>query len=151
MVEIRTEQVIQQKNIKQVQAFFQSERNLDINSWSSLWAEAAIRRTPFAPEGFPLEIKGKSSIIQALKSTFEQAKQLDIKEEIFPTNDPSLIIARTITHSELKNGIKYSNEVIMFFRFDDDHRIIEWTGYMNPFPILELMKEIKTKMINKGE
>lgn len=104
------DEAVRERNIDQVRAFFRSERELDIDGWSALWSDNAIRRTPFAPPGFPQEQRGKSAIV-----------------------------ARARTGGELRSGTTYENEVVAFFRFDDDGRIAEWTGYMNPLPILALV------------
>ncbi len=135
-----SDEIIQRRNIDQVRAFFQSERELNLEAWSAIWADNAIRRTPFAPPGFPRELRGKPAIVQALRGPFEQARRLVVQEEVFPTTDPRLIVARATMCGEMRNGVTYENEVVAFFRFDDDNRIVEWTGYINPLPILELMR-----------
>ncbi len=134
------DEAVRHRNIQQVQAFFQSERQLDLDGWSAIWADNAIRRTPFAPPGLPRELRGKAGIVQALRGLFEQARRLSVHEEIFPTTDPGLIVARATSFAEMRNGVTYENEVVAFFRFDDTNRIVEWTGYINPLPILELMR-----------
>jgi ketosteroid isomerase-like protein len=135
-----SDEVIRRRNLDQVHAFFRSERELNLEAWSAIWAENAIRRTPFAPPGFPRELQGKPAIVQALRGPFEQALRLTVQEEVFPTTDPRLVIARARTTGEMRNGATYENEVVAFFRFDDENRIVEWIGYINPLPILELMK-----------
>jgi uncharacterized protein (TIGR02246 family) len=136
-----SDEVVRHRNIDQVHAFFRSERELNLEAWSAIWADNAIRRTPFAPPGFARELQGKPAIVQALRGPFEQALRLTVQEEVFPTTDPRLVIARARTTGEMRNGATYENEVVAFFRFDDENRIVEWIGYINPLPILELMKE----------
>lgn len=87
----------------------------------------------------PSEQRGKTAILQALRPAFEQALHLTVSEEIFPTTDPALVIAHASTSGMMRNGIAYQNEVVAFFRFGEDGRIVEWTGYINPLPIIELM------------
>lgn len=135
-----SDEVVRRRNLDQVHAFFKSERELNLEAWSAIWADNAIRRAPFAPPGFPRELQGKPTIVQALRGPFEQALRLTVREEVFPTTDPRLVIARARTTGEMRHGATYENEVVAFFRFDDENRIVEWIGYINPLPILELMK-----------
>lgn len=135
-----SDEIVQRRNLEQVHTFFKCERELNLEVWSAIWADNAIRRTPFAPPGFPRELQGKQAIVEALRGPFEQALRLTVQEEVFPTTDPRLVIARARTTGEMRNGATYRNEVVAFFRFDDENRIVEWVGYIDPLPILELMK-----------
>lgn len=132
-------EALRERNIAAVRAFFQFERELDMAGWGELWAEDAVRRTPFAPEGFPSETRGKAAILEALRGTFEQAARIEVRDEVLPLLDPTTVLARARVRAELRNGAVYENELVALFRFDDQGKIAEWTGYLNPLPILRLL------------
>ncbi|HET9948978.1 MAG TPA: SgcJ/EcaC family oxidoreductase [Longimicrobiales bacterium] len=140
MTQLARDEAVRQRNVEGVRAFFQSERELDLEAWSACWSEAAVRRTPFAPPGVPSEQRGREAIVAALRGAFEQALTLAMEEEIVPTTDPALVVARAKSRGELRSGVTYANELVAFFRFDEEGRIAEWTGYLNPLPILELVR-----------
>lgn len=130
---------IRERNVATVRQFFRAERELDMDGWSELWADDAVRRTPFAPDGLPKEVRGKPEIMRVIRGPFEQAARIEVQDEVFPLQDPTTVVARAHIRGEGKAGDVYENELVAFFRFDDQGKIVEWTGFLNPLPILKLL------------
>ena len=119
------DEAVRRRNIQQVQAFFQSERQLNLEAWSAIWADNAIRRTPFAPPGSPENCEVSRPSCRLCVASLSRRDKLAVHDEIFPTTDPGLIVARATSFAEMRNGVTYENEVVAFFRFDDTNRIVE--------------------------
>lgn len=42
--------------------FLKHLEEMDLDAWIDLWAEDGRQEMPFAPEGFPREVKGKEAL-----------------------------------------------------------------------------------------
>lgn len=60
-----------------------------------------------------------------------------MRDEVLPLLDPTTVLARA--RGALRNGAVHENELVALFCFDAQGKMAEWTGYLNPLPILRLL------------
>lgn len=100
-------------------------RNYDADGQASLFAEDIIWELPFAPEGVPHKLVGKTQAVAISKAGMERSKQsgrriTDYKDVIIhETTDPEVIIAEFTLLGTAGDGTPYSIPYIQVVRVQE--------------------------------
>ena len=126
---------VRARNVATVQTYFRLQQEKDLDSWITLWAEDGAQAIPYAPEGFPHLVEGRSRLEGIYRDLLAGYATLSIRElRIDPLHDPTRVLARWHTHTDLVVGGTYDNDLIGLFEFDDLGAIRLLTEYFDPTP-----------------
>lgn len=106
--------------------------------WERLWAEDAVVEYPFAPSGFPQQVKGRACIVAHYRIGIERRKHVhyDI-ERIISHHDRSACMVEFSGSSVLEDNRKYENKYVGVFSFQAS-RISCFREYFDPLSLLSL-------------
>jgi uncharacterized protein len=126
---------VRARNVDTVRTYFRLQREQDLDTWITLWADEGAQAIPYAPAGFPTLISGRDELERTYRQLFDGYAALDIHDlRIDAAHDPRRVLARWHTHANLTAGGAYDNELIGLFEFDDAGRIRFLTEYFDPTP-----------------
>ena len=115
-------------------AFLDTLSAKDMDAWAALWAEDAVQEMPFAPEGFPREVRGKPALVRHysnLPATSGRMVFLDRVER--PLLDPDFVLLEYRGEIEiLPTGRRYDNTYAGLFGFDRQGLIRLFREYFDP-------------------
>lgn len=128
-----TEEEVRARNVRTVRTFYELQQAMDFERWMQLWADDGGQDIPYAPEGFPSQVRGKPALEQLYRPLFEGFAEIRIQDlHVDPLEDPHRVLVRWHTHGPLRNGGLYENDLVGIFEFGDDGRISHLTEYLNP-------------------
>ncbi len=114
----------------------------DIPQWIELFHEDAVFEYPFAPPGFPQEVRGKAAMFEQFKDfpkVFHFDEFTDMQRH--QTLDPDVLIVEFLGRGEvLTTGKAYHQRYISVVQMKDG-KIFHYRDYWNPLVVLEAMKK----------
>jgi uncharacterized protein len=121
------------RNRRQVEAYFALQAKMDLDPWFELWHPDGVFNIPYAPEGFPAKIEGRSRLEPLYRKLFEGYTALRYHDlRIEPMLDPKRFVATWTTEADRVTGGTYRNHLIALFFLDDDGRIVRYDEYFDP-------------------
>ena len=105
----------------------------DMKGWSELCAENVLVEFPFAPEGSPRRLEGRSAIYEYLRG---YPDMIDIRSipssRIYATDDPNVAIGDwSVTGRVIRNGNPYDMSYATFLTMRDG-LVARYREYWNP-------------------
>ena len=115
-------------------AFLDTLSAKDMDAWAALWAEDAIQQMPFAPPGFPREVRGKAALVRHYAELPGTTGRMDFLDRTArPLLDPDLVLLEYRGEIEiLPTGRDYDNVYAGLFVFDRDGKISLFREYYDP-------------------
>ena len=112
----------------------------DMKGWSELCDENVTVEFPFAPEGSPSRIEGRTAIYEYIRNYPDFINVHEItKLKTYATDDPNLAIAEWSVYGRVVgNGNIYEMGYVTFVTFRDGF-IINYREYWNPMSFLKAM------------
>lgn len=136
MTAVLTDAERRQRNAETIRTAYRLQEAHDLESWLALWADDATQEVPYAPEGFPKEISGKSNFAEIYGNLFKGFAAIHIQQlRIDPLLDPNRFLVRWHTYAPLVNGGLYENDLVGVYEFAGDGKIHRLTEYLNPLKI----------------
>lgn len=112
----------------------------DMKGWIGLCADDVVAEFPFAPEGSPSRIEGKSALYEYLRG-YPDAIDIALlpTRTIYTTDDPDFVIAEwSASGKVLSNGNLYEMQYATFVTVRDG-LIINYREYWNPLAFITAM------------
>lgn len=140
--------LIRESTANAVRTFLESLETKDMNAFASVWADEAVQEMPFAPEGFPGEVRGKEQILAHYGAWPEVSGDAEFTDNLrfFPMQDPHWVFATFTGRVEIiPTGRLYEQTYGGLFHVIDG-KIINFREYFNPLPFIEafeLQGEVK--------
>jgi ketosteroid isomerase-like protein len=105
----------------------------DMKGWSELCDENVLVEFPFAPEGSPRRLEGRSAIYEYLRGYPDMIDIHSIASaRYYATDDPHVAIADwSVTGRVISNGNPYNMSYATFVTVKDG-RIVQYREYWNP-------------------
>lgn len=105
----------------------------DMKGWTDLCTDDVVAEFPFAPDGTPARIEGRSKLFEYLR---HYPDAIDVREipttRIYPTDDPNMAIAEwSVSGSVVSNGNPYQMKYATFVTFRSGF-IANYREYWNP-------------------
>lgn len=105
----------------------------DMKGWSLLCADDVVAEFPFAPQGSPRRLEGRTALYQYLRN---YVNVIDVRSlphrRIYSTDDPNVAIAEWSSSGEvLTNGNAYEMSYATFVTFKNG-LILNYREYWNP-------------------
>jgi ketosteroid isomerase-like protein len=108
------------RNRASVDAFFDRLEAFDIDGFAALFAEGAAQIMPYAPPGFPSELRGRESIRAQYAGIAERfASMRFVDRTILATLDPERFVATFRGEVALREGGRYDNRYVSLFRVEN--------------------------------
>lgn len=105
---------------------------LDAGGCTDLLAEDAAMLVPFAAEGLPGELHGRTAIISVLEMLPRMFRRMSFTDlRVYGTDDPAVAVAFAHTTATLTDGAAYEQDNVFFARAQEG-KIIEYREYMDP-------------------
>ncbi|MGP4046167.1 nuclear transport factor 2 family protein [Streptomyces sp. 2A115] len=105
----------------------------DMKGWTDLCAEDVVAEFPFAPEGSPTRLEGRTAVYEYLRGypdVIDVAKIPSVK--VYATDDPNVAIGEwSASGRVLANGNAYEMSYATFVTFRDG-LIVNYREYWNP-------------------
>lgn len=141
-------ETLRNKNTATVQTMFKAMAEKDIDTWISFWAEDGIQLIPYAPNGFPKSVKGKSTLYETYKQLLSGYGELNFTHiEIEALADPNQVMVKWGVDIELlRNDQNYQNELIGTFEFEEG-KVVRLTEYFNPDNFATVIGNSNVKVI----
>ena len=113
----------------------------DMKGWTELCDEHVVAEFPFAPEGSPARIEGRTALYEYLRN---YPSFIDVREiptlKIYSTDDPNVAIAEwRASGVVIGNGNPYDMRYATFATFRDG-RIVNYREYWNPLAFMAAME-----------
>ncbi|CAK9056216.1 Uncharacterized protein YesE, partial [Durusdinium trenchii] len=120
-----------------VRAFLESLESKDMNAFANVWADNAVQEMPFAPEGFPKDVRGKNGILAHYQAWPAVSGDAEFTENLrfYPMQDPEWVFATFTGHVDIiPTGRLYEQTYGGLFHVVDG-KIVLFREYFNPgFP-----------------
>ena len=115
----------------------------DISQWMELWHEDAVFEYPFAPPGYPQEVRGKKALFEHFKNFPETVKFFEFTDlQMHPTLNPEILIVEFAGRGKiLASGREYNQKYISVMQMTDG-KISRYRDYWNPLVAIEAFKTI---------
>ncbi|MGW1783676.1 nuclear transport factor 2 family protein [Streptomyces sp. NPDC002143] len=126
------------ENATVARKFLQGVFDLDAEVAIAQLADDVKMDFVFAPKGFPQRIEGVGAAAELLRSMVSgfwrdiRSTRMDIR----PEADPQRLAAEYASEGTLANGKPYNQKYASFFTVRDG-KIVRFTEYADPFPILD--------------
>jgi ketosteroid isomerase-like protein len=109
----------------------------DMKGWTDLCAEDVVAEFPFAPEGSPSRIEGRSALYDYLKN---YPSVIDIHKiptaKTYATDDNNVVVAEwSVTGKVIGNGNPYDMSYATFVTYRDG-LVVNYREYWNPLVFL---------------
>jgi ketosteroid isomerase-like protein len=115
-----------------VQQFFAHLEAMDMEAFFALWAADGRQEMPFAPEGFPSELKGKAAIRRQYGGLPAAYGRMVFPGLVLrPLNEPGWVFAEYGGQIELLSGGIYNNRYCGLFHIENG-KIVLFREYFNP-------------------
>ncbi|MDH7459944.1 nuclear transport factor 2 family protein [Chitinophagaceae bacterium 26-R-25] len=113
----------------------------DMKGWTDLCDENVVAEFPFAPQGSPARIEGRTALYEYLRN---YPSFIDVHEipslKIYSTDDPNMAIAEwSVTGKVVANGNPYEMTYATFVTFRNG-LIINYREYWNPQAFMKAME-----------
>ena len=127
-----------QQNIETVKHFLALLEQENIPAFLDLFAPEGMQINPYASGLFPDTVKGRTALEAfwtPVPARFD-GMQFPI-EEIFPMEDPALVLVKFKGIIKLKdNAGTYNNHYFCLFKFNDQGKVLEYHEYFNPVTVI---------------
>lgn len=126
------EVIIMSKATEVLKQFLDNVSSLNIEGIKDLFADDIVQKVPFAPEGTPDTISGKSAVgksFEGLPLMFKSLKYSNV--EIVETTDDNFAIGFAHADGVLPTGDPYPQNYVFYVRLENG-KIREYREYMNP-------------------
>lgn len=121
------------RNLATVRTYFRLQQEQDLDTWIGLWADDGAQAIPYAPDGFPKLVTGRTQLYDIYRDLLAGYDKLTISDlRIDAMHDPNQVLARWHTHADLVTGGTYDNDLIGVFEFDDEGTLRLLTEYFDP-------------------
>jgi len=112
----------------------------DMKGWSELCDEKVVAEFPFAPEGSPARIEGRTALYEYLRN---YPNFIDVRKiptlRIYSTDDPNVGIAEwSVSGTVIGNGNPYEMGYATFVTIQNG-LIVNYREYWNPIAFLKAM------------
>ncbi len=112
----------------------------DMKGWSELCDENVVAEFPFAPEGSPARIEGRTALYEYLRN---YPSFIDVREiptlKTYTTEDENVAVAEwSVSGNVISNGNPYEMRYATFVTFHDG-LIVNYREYWNPMVFLAAM------------
>jgi len=112
----------------------------DMKGWADLCDEDVVAEFPFAPEGSPKRLEGRTALYEYLRN---YPSVIDVRSiptpRIYMTEDPNVAIAEwSASGVVLSNGNPYEMSYATFVTFRDG-LIVSYREYWNPMAFMAAM------------
>ncbi|WP_405878415.1 nuclear transport factor 2 family protein [Streptomyces sp. NBC_01136] len=109
----------------------------DMKGWADLCDENVVVEFPFAPEGSPARLEGRTAIYEYLRGYPDLIDVHQITSlRIYSTDDPNVAVADWgVTGRVLANGNPYEMSYATFVTFKDG-LIVKYREYWNPMAFI---------------
>jgi len=116
----------------------------DMKGWTELCDENVVAEFPFAPEGSPARLEGRTALYEYLRS---YPDFIDVRAipslRIYSTDDPNVAIAEwSASGRVLANGNAYEMSYATFVTFRDGF-IVNYREYWNPIAFIAAMSGVQ--------
>ncbi len=121
-----------------VRAFLESLESKDMNAFANVWADNAVQEMPFAPEGFPKDVRGKNGILAHYQAWPAVSGDAEFTENLrfYPMQDPEWVFATFTGHVDIiPTGRLYEQTYGGLFHVVDG-KIVLFREYFNPAPFV---------------
>ena len=101
-------------------SFLRHLEEMDLDAWIDLWAEDGRQEMPFAPEGFPREVRGKDALYRHysdLPNAYSKMAFPDLT--VRPMRDAEWALAEYRGEIDFKAGGSYNNTYAGLFHVQD--------------------------------
>ena len=109
-----------------------------IAEWVDLFTEDGILEFPYATEGYPKLIQGKSSLMEYMVNFPNHFKVEFTNLYFHPTANPNLVIAEFNSDGiAIETGNPYLQKYISVVTTNDDGEILKYVDFWNPIIAME--------------
>ncbi len=123
-----------QQHLLIFEAFLQALLDADVDRWVELWDEDALFEIPYAPDGYPKNVRGKQEIAKYIANFPEEIRYKEFKniEIFFVKNKPNVMVVDFSADTVLlKNNLVYTPRYVSLIWFSDD-KISEYRDFWDP-------------------
>lgn len=111
------------RNVRTVEAFYESERRRDLSAWREFWHPQGRQTFPFAPAG---TVSGIDELTTVTARKFEVRPPYGILTVVEPFADPERVLARLVIVPEGARGDEAGlTRIWCIFHFDDAGLVLE--------------------------
>jgi len=116
----------------------------DMKGWTDLCDENVVAEFPFAPEGSPARLEGRTALYEYLRNYPDFIDVRAISSlRIYSTDDPNVAIAEwSASGRVLANGNAYEMSYATFVTFRDGC-IVNYREYWNPIAFIAAMSGVQ--------
>ena len=116
----------------------------DMKGWTDLCDENVVAEFPFAPEGSPARLEGRTALYEYLRN---YPDIIDVRAipslRIYSSDDPNVAIAEwSASGRVLANGNAYEMSYATFVTFRDGF-IVNYREYWNPIAFIAAMSGVQ--------
>lgn len=117
-----------------VRQFLESLESKDMEAFADVWAEDAVQEMPYAPEGFPEKVVGKSALIAHYAGWPEISGKADFTSHLVfhPTTDPDIVFVEFRGKVEIKKPAGIYNQTYGGLFHVEDGKIVYFREYFDP-------------------
>ncbi|MEH2334264.1 nuclear transport factor 2 family protein [Nostoc sp.] len=128
-----TDDAIRDRTLKSVRSYLDLMRAQRWDEWIDLWADDAILKFPYAPEGRQGVFKGKEAILTYMSGTTGKISVDSVADlQIYPMLDPeAATVELEINGRLLLDDTPYNQRYITIFQFKGG-KIQHYREYWNP-------------------
>ncbi|WP_460798664.1 nuclear transport factor 2 family protein [Microbacterium sp. GXF0217] len=109
-----------ERNTRTVEAFYQSERDRNIDTWREMWHPEGRQTFPF---NAARTVEGIDELVRITARKFDVRPPYEINTTIEPFFDPTRVLARL--HLVFRQVVVGEMHIWCIFHFDDDGLIVE--------------------------
>lgn len=121
------------RNKALVKEFFKCLEDGDAQKIASMFAEDGIHINPYASGLFPSRVQGQDAIKAYWKAPIENfGKMLFPIDKIYAMETGDIIFVKFTGRIELSTGGLYLNDYYSTFKFNEQHKIVEYVEIFNP-------------------
>lgn len=141
-----------QQNRTTVEAFFARLEAMDIAGFVELFDENGVQQMPYAPEGFPKELRGRAAIQKQYGGLPANYTGMKFTNRVwFETTDPQTFVVEYKGVITVKaTGKPYNNDYIGIFQLKNG-KITRYVEYFNPIILQQSFGTDLQKNFNVGD
>jgi hypothetical protein len=131
-----------------IRLYFKYLSHPDLDAWLDLVADRVRHAMPFAPQGFPKLVEGRTRVYEHCRQLLQDHKWLRFPiSAVFATQVPGIYLVEYTLIAKRKSGSLYMNKHIARFTLTDG-LVREIVEYYNPIPLLESRDDQDEPRIN---
>lgn len=119
------------KNRGVVDTYFMALENKKTDVLAEILAVDVWKKVPYAPEGFPKDIKGAEAVIAHYQKMLSQFTKVLLTRHIYSTESDDIFFAQFTGVFTKANGDEYRNHYVVKFKLRD-YVVIEYDEYFDP-------------------